>query len=137
MKPLRDPRYLAWIRTLPCVVCRVPRGIEVSHTGPHGLGQKSSDFSAIPLCYRHHRTGRDSYHRLGPQKFAQEHDLDIPAIVRRLNTKPVIRIEAGAFVGYLENQQYRLGPTREGILPAVRKMIRLSAENRWSTRVAS
>jgi hypothetical protein len=20
MKPLRDPRYLAWIRTLPCVV---------------------------------------------------------------------------------------------------------------------
>jgi hypothetical protein len=34
MKPLRDPRYLAWIRTLPCVVCRAPRGIEASHTSP-------------------------------------------------------------------------------------------------------
>ena len=137
MKPKRDSRYLAWIRTLPCVVCGCARGIEASHTGPHGLGQKSSDLSAIPLCYRHHRTGKDSYHRLGPQKFAQMHDLNIPAIVRRLNTKPVIRIEAGAFVGYLESQQYRLGPTREGILPAVRKMIRLSAEDRWSTQVAS
>jgi len=137
MKSERDPRYLAWIRTLPCVVCGSTRGIEASHTGPHGLGQKSSDFSAIPLCYRHHRTGRDSYHRLGPRKFTQTHNLNIPAIVLRLNTKPVIRIEAGAFVGYLENQQYWLGPTRDGILPATRKMIRLSAEDRWGTQVAS
>ena len=52
MKPQRDPRYLAWIRTQPCVVCGSARGIEASHTGPHGLGQKSPDTSAIPLCYR-------------------------------------------------------------------------------------
>jgi hypothetical protein len=136
MKPKRDSRYLAWIRTLPCVVCGSTRGIEASHTGPHGLGQKSSDFSAIPLCYRHHRTGRDSYHKLGPQKFSKMHDLDIIEIVRRLNTKPVIRIEAGAFVGYLENQQYRLGPTSEGIQSAVRKMIRLSTEDRLNAQVA-
>jgi hypothetical protein len=64
MKPMRDRRYLAWIRTLPCVVCGSTRRIEASHTGPHGLGQKSPDSSAIPLCYRHHRTGPDSYHRL-------------------------------------------------------------------------
>ena len=88
------------------------------------------------MCYRHHRTGKDSYHKLGPQKFAQAHDLDIPAIVWRLNTKPMIRIEAGAFVGYLESQQYRLGPTREGIVPAVRKMIKLAAEDRLNTKVA-
>ena len=50
---------------------RVHQGIEASHTGPHGLGQKSSDFSAIPLCYQHHRTGKDSYHKLGPQKFSK------------------------------------------------------------------
>ncbi len=136
MKPQRDSRYLAWIRTLPCVVCGCTRGIEASHTGPHGLGQKSSDFSAVPLCYRHHRTGKDSYHKLGPQKFAQTHDLDIPSIVRRLNTKPMIRIESGAFVGYLESQQYRLGPTGEGIVPAVRKMIKLAAEDRLNTKVA-
>jgi hypothetical protein len=53
-----------------------------------------------------------------------------------LNTKPMIRIEAGAFVGYLESQQYRLGPTREGIVPAVRKMIKLAAEDRLNSKVA-
>jgi hypothetical protein len=31
-----------------------------------GIIQKSSD-SAIPLCARHHRTGDDSYHKLGPR----------------------------------------------------------------------
>jgi hypothetical protein len=39
-------------------------GLEASHTGPHGIGQKSPDFSAIPLSAKHHRTGTDSYHRL-------------------------------------------------------------------------
>ena len=72
MKPGRNPRYLAWIRTQPCCVCGARRGIEASHTGPHGLGQKSPDTSAVPLCTRHHRTGNDSYHRLGPRKFAED-----------------------------------------------------------------
>ena len=58
-------------------------------------------------------------------------------IVRRLNTKPIIKIEAGGFVGYLETQQYRLGPIREGIQPAVRKMIRLSSEDRMGTDLRS
>ena len=65
MKSPRNPRYLAWIRTQPCCVCGAKRGIEASHTGPHGIGQKSPDSSAIPLCAKHHRTGADSYHRLG------------------------------------------------------------------------
>lgn len=134
MKSHRNSRYLAWIRTQPCVVCGVQRGIEASHTGPHGLGQKSPDTSAIPLCVRHHRTGNDSYHRLGPRRFAQVHNLDIPAIVRRLNAKPVIRVEAGAFVGYLEDQEYPLGPIGEGIGSAVRKVIRLCAEDRLNAQ---
>ena len=63
--PVRNPRYLAWIRTLPCLICGARRSIEASHTGPHGLGQKSPDSSAIPLCTKHNRTGKDSYHKLG------------------------------------------------------------------------
>jgi hypothetical protein len=137
MKPHRNSRYLAWIRTQPCVVCGAQRGIEAAHTGPHGLGQKSPDSSAVPLCVRHHRTGKDSYHQLGPRRFAQVHNLDIPAIVRRLNTKPVIRIERGTFIGYLEDQQYLLGPTAEGIHVAVRKMVRLCGEDRLSQRAVS
>ena len=106
MKPQRNPRYLAFIRTQPCCVCGSTRGIEASHTGPHGLGQKSPDSSAIPLCAKHHRTGADSYHRLGPRKFSEKHNLNVPAIVRRLNLKPMIRVEAGFFVAYLDDQRY-------------------------------
>ena len=128
MPPLRDPKYLSWIRTQPCLVCGVQRGIEASHTGPHGLGQKSSDKSAIPLCNRHHRTGGDSYHRLGPRKFSEAHGLDIPAIVRRLNAKPHIRIEAGKFVGHFEDERYDLGDIKGGLESAVRKVVHLRRE---------
>jgi hypothetical protein len=94
------------------------------------LGQKSPDSSAIPLCAKHHRTGKDSYHKLGPRKFAELYSLDIPAIVGRLNLKPFIRIETGMFIGSLEDQQYFLGTTEEGIASAVRKMTRLCEEAR-------
>jgi len=137
MKPVPNSPYLAWIRTKPCCVCGSRKGIEPSHTGPHSLGQKSPDSSAIPLCRRHHRTGNDSYHRLGPRKFAEMHNLDIPAIVRRLNTKPTIRIEAGVFVAHLEGQQYVVGRTDEGIQRAVRRTVRLCGEDRLAQEIAS
>ena len=136
MKPPRNPKYLAWIRTLPCVVCGSPRGIEAAHTGPHGMEQKAPDTSAIPLCSTHHRTGKDSYHRLGPRNFAELHNLDIPALVRRLNLKPMIRVQAGSFVGYLEDQQYLLGTTVEGVSTAVRRMVRLCREDRLNQRAS-
>jgi hypothetical protein len=75
VKPVRHPGYLQWIRSLPCSVCRTARAVEAAHTGRHGLSQKSSDLCAIPLCARHHRTGDDSYHKLGPRKFAEVHQL--------------------------------------------------------------
>ena len=128
-KPGRNPTYLAWIRTHPCVVCGASRGIEASHTGSHGLGQKSPDSSAIPLCARHHRTGNDSYHKLGPRKFSQVHGLDVPEIVRRLSRKPIIRVEAGMFVGYIDDEHYLLGSIGNGMVLAVLKMIRLRMEH--------
>lgn len=134
MKPQRNPRYLAWIRTQSCCVCGATRGIEASHTGPHGLGQKSPDSSAIPLCAKHHRTGPDSYHRLGPRKFSQKHSLDIPAIVRRLNLKPTIRVEGGWYVAHLDDQKYVLGKTEAGVQPAVQEALRLCREVRLSGR---
>ena len=132
MKPPRSRTYLAWIRTLPCAVCGETRGIEASHTGPHGIGQKSSDYSAIPLCDKHHRTASDSYHKLGPRKFSQRHSLDVTALVRLLNRKPVIRIEDASFVGYLDDQRFSLGRADGGVGPAVRKMTHLTREDRFS-----
>jgi len=132
MKPRRNPRYLAWIRTQPCCVCGSKKSIEASHTGPYGIGQKSPDSSAIPLCAKHHRTGTDSYHRLGPRKFSKTHNLDIPSIVRRLNLKPKIRVEAGWFVAYLEDQRYVLGKIDAGIRAVVREAMQLCREVRLS-----
>jgi hypothetical protein len=59
------------------------------------------------------------------------HNLDIPAIVCRLNLKPFIRIETGMFISYLEDQQYLLGMTGEGIASAVQRMTRLCGEDRF------
>jgi hypothetical protein len=90
--PERCPAYLAWIRTLRCAVCgRGPREhtrVEAAHTsalGPRGLGQKSSDYSAIPLCSWDHSTGPDSYHRLGERLFAAKHAIDLSTLVVALN----------------------------------------------------
>jgi len=66
------------------------------------------------LCITHHRTGKDSYHKLGPRGFAELHNLDIPAIVGRLNRKPFIRIETGMFIGcWRTNSIFSARPKKE------------------------
>jgi hypothetical protein len=59
---------------------------EAAHVGVRGLGQKSSDRSAIPLCAEHHRLGRDSHHRLG-KRFWEHHGLDRDALIAELNRR--------------------------------------------------
>jgi hypothetical protein len=49
-KPVRDREYLRFIKRLPCVSCLKTWWIDPAHTGPHALGQKSSDLDTIPLC---------------------------------------------------------------------------------------
>ena len=81
------------IRTLGCVVCGRPPGsvlIEAAHTnaiGPRGLGQKTTDFSAIPLCSGHHRENPDSYHALGETAFSLMHGLELSALVVALQNR--------------------------------------------------
>ncbi len=90
--PERCSAYLAWIRTLRCAICLRPPSeyfqIEAAHTsvlGPRGLGQRSSDFSAIPLCWWHHQGNRNSYHRLGERLFAETHQVSLRELVLALN----------------------------------------------------
>ncbi len=79
--PVRDHKYKAWIRTLPCAACGTTHGIEAAHTGSDGgMRQKASDLSCVPLCNDCHQSAPVSYHRnregLG---------IDFPALVSRLN----------------------------------------------------
>ena len=84
--------------------------------------------SAIPLCARHHRTGPASYHKLGPRKFAEAHQLNIQAVVARLSAKPSIRVKAGSFVGRLGYQECTLGTIQGGVARAIRTMSALRRE---------
>jgi hypothetical protein len=128
-KPSRDPDYLAFVRSLPCCVCGSRRSIEAHHTGPRGLSQKSSDFSAIPLCaVIHHRLGKHSYHVLGRRAFEEHHKISVAQIVHRLNDRPLIRIENGFFVGRFDGERYDIGPTAIGLLRAIRTMTELRKE---------
>lgn len=86
-KPADDPEYARWIRSLPCLICQATRGIEGAHTGPHGIGIKSPPRSRVPLCRACHRTGNQSYHRLGPRAFERAHGVNLDAEVARLNAE--------------------------------------------------
>lgn len=56
--PLRDGRYLAFVRRRPCLLCGAPAPSHAHHHGRRGLGQKTDDYRTIPLCARDH----DAYH---------------------------------------------------------------------------
>jgi hypothetical protein len=90
----------------------------------------------VPLCAKHHRTGNDSYHRLGPRKFGEVHNLNLVEIVRRLNLKPVVRIQNSEFIAHLEGCQYRLGKAAGGIAPALRNLRSMCGEDRLALEVA-
>lgn len=82
--PVRDPQYLKFLRKLPCIVCFSSRTVESAHFGDRGMGQRSSDYDALPLCVKCHRMGPKSYHVLGGRRFIEVHGLNVKAHQERL-----------------------------------------------------
>lgn len=83
--PVRDPRYLAWIRTLPCSACGVAGQSQAAHTGlDGGMGMKASDSSCIPLCADCHTMGPKAYHRLGKRAFEKHWGIRCATVAKRL-----------------------------------------------------
>ena len=59
VKTLRDPKYLAWVRTQPCPYLWTCEGkVEAHHVRRHrwgaGVSQKPHDYVAVPRCHAHH-----------------------------------------------------------------------------------
>jgi hypothetical protein len=56
--PVRDEKYLALVRELPCCVCGAPPRSDPHHivlrSGYKGFNYKLPDVWAIPLCRSHH-----------------------------------------------------------------------------------
>lgn len=88
--PVRDPHYLAWIRTLPCIRCDRPSGFptEAHHqpaVGHSSVGSKCDDTRAIPLCTVHHA----QLHRIGRRSFWG--DFDVELCISKLNVEFFLR----------------------------------------------
>ena len=78
--PVRDRKYLSWIRTLPSAVSG-QLGCEAAHTGSDGgMGMKSSDHSCIPLTHEEHR----EYHQIGKVAFEQKNGIVCANVVQSL-----------------------------------------------------
>jgi len=56
---------------------------EAAHVGKRGIGQKCSDWEAIPLCRWHHRIGPESHHTLG-KNFWKHHAINRDELIREL-----------------------------------------------------
>lgn len=64
---VRDPKHLAWVRTLDCCHCARRSPSEAHHdTKERGMGQKADDTRTIPLCRSCHDGAQ---HYLGAFKF--------------------------------------------------------------------
>jgi hypothetical protein len=78
--PQRDRAYLRWIKLFNCIVCGSAKQVDAAHCGPHGLGQKASDYNALPMCRVCHE-GFDG----GPVGFAERHSLAVPESIQFFN----------------------------------------------------
>lgn len=63
--PERNPRRLARVRALPCMVCHLPGPSEVDHIRTRGAGGGDESSNVWPLCCFHHRLR----HRIGLRQF--------------------------------------------------------------------
>jgi hypothetical protein len=46
---------------------------------------RSSDYSCIPLCPEHHRSGNESYHHLSKAEFEQRHNLNCTQLSNKMH----------------------------------------------------
>lgn len=50
-----DPTYRKWIQSLPCLACSAKPPSEAHHSPfGKGMGQRSHDHTAVPLCHKDH-----------------------------------------------------------------------------------
>lgn len=87
---VRDKKYLAFIASLPCVIC-LSEPVECAHVRMAGEGKgytgkatKPSDAWVLPLCPRHHRLGPEAQHAMNERKFWESHNIDPIKLCRAL-----------------------------------------------------
>jgi len=82
--PKRDAKYLAAIRLLPCLICRLAPCREAAHvrmSSQAGMGRKPDDRRTVCLCHRHHM----EQHAEGEKAWWDRHGIDPLAVIEELN----------------------------------------------------
>jgi len=83
-RPLRDPKYLSWIRTMSCRATASHDHVEAHHVPQRGqgaVGRKCSDRRAVPLTAEMHR----EYHAIGRDAFEQRYGVSFEREIIELN----------------------------------------------------
>ena len=75
MPSKKEKDHMDKVASFGCIICYL-LGFEESPTELHHLqegrvGKRSSHFKVIPLCPKHHRIGKDSYH-YSPKNFKEK-----------------------------------------------------------------
>lgn len=75
-EPIRDRRYLDWLRTQACLLTGTPpseyEAVDPMHIGTRGKGLKSSDDEALPVIHSLHVEG----HTFGEVSMLRRHAPD-------------------------------------------------------------
>tara|TARA_Y100001972_G_scaffold113600_1_gene148464 strand:+ start:63 stop:347 length:285 start_codon:yes stop_codon:yes gene_type:complete len=67
----KEKEHLAKVASLGCFCCG--QDAEIHHIRKHtGMSLRPSHYETIPLCFVHHRTGKDSIH-LGKKLFIEKY----------------------------------------------------------------
>lgn len=84
-KPVRDSRYVRYVKQFPCVVCGSTKQIDPAHIGPHATGEKACDLTVIPECRKCH----DKFGSKAPD------GVDVPAMQRMFQRFWILRHGGG------------------------------------------
>lgn len=64
--PLRYPKYLAWVKTKPCIFCGL-KADDPHHVGSKGLSQQTDDTKLVAVC----RQAHDALHHRRPDELCE------------------------------------------------------------------
>lgn len=81
------PGYLAWVRTLPCLVAGTSGSPCSSRVEAHHVGKPRNDFRTVPLCSQHHREGPEAMHRIHRRAFEARFSIAVEAVIGDLNAQ--------------------------------------------------
>lgn len=99
----RDPNYLAWLRTKPCMACgRKPS--TAAHIGTSNMGFKPPDNQCVPLCMHCHQL--QEYHKGDFKKTA--HHKTKAATFESITKRPLPTLKDAEFYFTAYLQENRL-----------------------------